>query len=48
MLSARTLAEAQVYVSLTIAADRTAPAAEPPPIVPGSNLTEGADAWTLA
>lgn len=48
MLTARTLAEAQVYVSLTMAADRSAPAGEPPPIVPGSNLTEGADAWTLA
>ncbi|MEV1065607.1 hypothetical protein [Streptomyces sp. NPDC050263] len=48
MLIARTLAEAQVYPSLTIAADRTAPAVEPLPIVPGQNLTEGADAWTLA
>lgn len=48
MLTARTLAEAQVYVSLAIAADQSAPAVEPPPIVPGSNLTEGAEAWTLA
>jgi len=47
MLTARTLAEAQVYVSLTTAADPAAPAAEPAPIVPGSNLTEGTDAWTL-
>lgn len=48
MPTARTLAEAQVYVSLAIAADQSAPAVEPPPIVPGSNLTENADAWTLA
>jgi hypothetical protein len=48
MLTARTLAEAQVYVSLTTAADPAGPAGEPAPIVPGSNLTEGADAWTLA
>jgi hypothetical protein len=48
MLTARTLAEAQVYVSLTTAADQTAPATEPAPIVPGENLTEGEEAWTLA
>ncbi|MEI8408627.1 MULTISPECIES: hypothetical protein [unclassified Kribbella] len=48
MLTARTLAEAQVYVSLTTAADPSAPTGEPAPIVPGGNLTEGADAWTLA
>jgi hypothetical protein len=47
MLTARTLAEAQVYVSLTTAADQDARAVEPAPIVPGANLTEGADAWTL-
>ncbi|NUS74178.1 MAG: hypothetical protein HOQ05_12330 [Corynebacteriales bacterium] len=47
MLTARTLAEAQVYVSLVIAADTTVPAAEPPDIVPGVNLTEGVEAWTL-
>lgn len=48
MLTARTLAEAQVYVSLTTAADQAAPAVEPASITPGANLTEGADAWTLA
>jgi hypothetical protein len=48
MLTARTLAEAQVYVSLAMAADTAAPATEPPPIVPGENLTEGEEAWTLA
>lgn len=46
MLTARTLAEAQVYVSLTTAADDAAPATQPAPIEPGANLTEGADAWT--
>ena len=48
MLTARTLAEAQVYVSLSTAADQSAPATEPAPIVPGQNLTEGEEAWTLA
>ncbi|TDD26119.1 hypothetical protein E1218_13645 [Kribbella turkmenica] len=48
MLTARTLAEAQVYVSLATAADQAAPAVQPAPIEPGANLTEGADAWTLA
>jgi hypothetical protein len=48
MLTARTLAEAQVYVSLTTAADQSAPAVAPAPIEPGANLTEGADAWTFA
>ncbi|MEV0285163.1 MULTISPECIES: hypothetical protein [unclassified Kribbella] len=48
MLTARTLAEAQVYVSLTTAADQSAPATEPAPIVPGENLAEGEQAWTLA
>ncbi len=48
MLTARTLAEAQVYVSLTTAADQSAPAAEPAPIVPGENLAEREEAWTLA
>jgi hypothetical protein len=47
MLTARTLAEAQVYVSLMTAADSAAPATEPAPIVPGANLTEGEEAWTL-
>jgi hypothetical protein len=48
MLTARTLAEAQVYVSLVTAADPAAPAVEPAPVESGSNLTEGPDAWTLA
>ncbi|KMS76529.1 hypothetical protein ACM01_04920 [Streptomyces viridochromogenes] len=48
MLIARTLAEARVYVSLAIAADQGVPAVEPPPMVLGSNLTEGADAWTYS
>ncbi|WP_433157549.1 hypothetical protein [Kribbella sp. CA-247076] len=48
MLTARTLAEAQVYVSLATAADPAAPAVQPAPVEPGRNLTEGADAWTLA
>ncbi len=48
MLTARTLAEAQVYLSLTAAADQSTPAVAPAPIQPGANLTEGADAWTLA
>jgi hypothetical protein len=47
MLTARTLAEAQVYVSVTTAADSAAPATEPAPIVPGANLAEGEEAWTL-
>jgi hypothetical protein len=47
MLTARTLAEAQIYVSLTTAADDAAPATEPAPIVPGPNLLEGDDAWTV-
>lgn len=47
MLMARTLAEAQVYVSVTTAADPSAPAVEPTPLVPGPDLTEGADAWTV-
>ncbi|MGW6276040.1 hypothetical protein [Kribbella sp. NPDC055071] len=46
MLTARTLAEAQIYVSLTTAADPAAPAIEPPQPEPGENLTEGQDAWT--
>jgi hypothetical protein len=48
MLTARTLAEAQVYVSLMTAADPEAPATQPAPLQPGDNLTEGQDAWTLA
>ncbi|MEV6414913.1 hypothetical protein [Kribbella sp. NPDC051718] len=47
MLTARTLAEAQVYVSLTTASDESLPAAEPAPIQPGVNAVEGDDAWTL-
>jgi hypothetical protein len=46
MLTARTLAEAQVYVSLMTAADLELPA-QPVPLEPGANLTEGQDAWTL-
>ncbi|NEA37228.1 hypothetical protein [Streptomyces sp. SID13031] len=47
MLTARTLAETQVYVSLTTVADESAPAAEPAPILPGVNAAEGEDAWTV-
>jgi hypothetical protein len=47
MLTARTLAEAQVYVSLMTAADPAAPAVQPAPIEPGANLAQGEDAWTL-
>jgi hypothetical protein len=47
MLTARTLAEAQVYVSLTTATDEALPATEPAPIEPGVNSVEGSDAWTL-
>jgi hypothetical protein len=48
MLTARTLTEAQVYVSLMTAADESVPATAPAPIEPGPNLTEGPDAWTLS
>lgn len=48
MLTARTLAEAQIYVSLVTAADPDAPAVEPAMPEPGANLTEGPEAWTLA
>jgi hypothetical protein len=48
MLTARTLAEAQIYVSLATAADPDAPAVEPAPPEPGVNLTEGPGAWTFA
>src|SRR5215470_6475410 len=48
MLTARTLVEAQIYVSLATAADPHAPAVEPPMPQPGVNLTEGPDAWTLS
>jgi hypothetical protein len=48
MLIARTLAEAQVYVSLSTAADSSVPPVAPAPIVPGADLIEGEDAWTLA
>ncbi|MEU4194053.1 hypothetical protein AB0E69_19285 [Kribbella sp. NPDC026611] len=48
MLTARTLVEAQIYVSLTTAADLDVPAVEPAELQPGVNLTEGEDAWTLA
>ncbi|MEU4389761.1 hypothetical protein [Kribbella sp. NPDC023855] len=47
MLTARTLAEVQVYVSVTTVADDNLPATEPAPIVPGPNVVEGADAWTV-
>ena len=48
MLTARTLVEAQIYVSLMTAADPNVPAVEPALPEPGVNLTEGQDAWTLA
>jgi len=48
MLTARTLAEAQIYLSVITAADLDAPAVEPPLPEPGENLTEGPDAWTLS
>ncbi|WBQ01805.1 hypothetical protein [Kribbella sp. CA-293567] len=48
MLTARTLTEAQTYVSLLTAADETAPATAPDPIEPGPNVTQGPDAWLLA
>ena len=48
MLTARTLIEAQTYVSLVTAADPDAPAVEPAIPETGVNLTEGPDAWTLA
>lgn len=47
MLTARTLAEAQVYVSLTTVIDESLPAVQPAPIEPGVNSVEGSDAWTL-
>lgn len=47
MLTARTLAEAQIYVSLMTAADLEVPANEPAPLQPGENLLEGSDGWTL-
>lgn len=47
MLTARTLAEAQVYVSMMTVADESAPATEPAPIVAGGNAVEGDDAWTV-
>jgi hypothetical protein len=47
MLIARTLVEAQTYLSLALAADPSATSVEPPEIQPGVNLTEGEDAWTL-
>ncbi|HEY4569473.1 MAG TPA: hypothetical protein VIH10_08410 [Kribbella sp.] len=48
MLTARTLAEAEIYVSLATAADPDAPAVEPTPPELGVNLSEGPDAWTFA
>ncbi|GAA0946000.1 hypothetical protein GCM10009554_41370 [Kribbella koreensis] len=47
MLTARTLAEAQVYVSLSTVVDESLPAVAPAPIEPGVNSVEGEDAWTL-
>lgn len=47
MLTARTLAEAQVYVSVTTVADESVPAVEPTPIEAGVNAVEGETAWTL-
>lgn len=48
MLTARTLVEAQIYLSLVTAADPDVPAVEPALPEPGVNLTEGPDAWALA
>lgn len=56
MLTARTLAEAQVYVSLMVATDGVPPDAMPDAMpdarqeqgVPGSRLAQGQDAWTLS
>ncbi|GAA2832137.1 hypothetical protein [Kribbella solani] len=48
MLTARTLTEAQVYVSLVTAADPDVPAVPPAGPQPGVNVTEGPEAWTFA
>ncbi|WUJ69318.1 hypothetical protein OG809_29965 [Kribbella soli] len=48
MLTARTLTEAQIYVSLVTAADPEAPALVPARPEPGVNVTEGPDAWVFA
>jgi hypothetical protein len=45
MLTARTLAEAQTYLSLLAAADDAPDAARPGP--PETSLTEGEEAWTV-
>lgn len=45
MLTARTLAEAQTYLSLMAAADDAPDAAHPGP--PETSLTEGEEAWTV-
>jgi hypothetical protein len=47
MLTARTLAEAQVYVSLMTVADESLPAVKPASFEPGANAVEGEDGWTL-
>ncbi|MFI5692311.1 hypothetical protein ACIA58_10770 [Kribbella sp. NPDC051586] len=48
MLTARTLVEAQIYVSLVTAADPEAPAVVPARPEPGVNVTDGPDAWVFA
>jgi hypothetical protein len=48
MLTARTLIEARIYVSLVTAADPDLPAVPPPGPQPGVNVTEGPEAWTFA
>jgi hypothetical protein len=45
MLTARTLAEANIYLSVMAAADDAPDAAKPGP--PETSLTEGQDAWTV-
>ncbi|MGO4615860.1 hypothetical protein AB4305_15945 [Nocardia sp. 2YAB30] len=45
MLTARTLAEAQTYLSLMAAADDAPDATQPGP--PETSLTEGEEAWTV-
>lgn len=45
MLTARTLTEAQVYVSLVTAADPNVPSVPPAGPQPGVNVTEGPEAW---
>ena len=48
MLTARTLIEAQVYLSLVAAADPNVPSVPPEEPQPGVNTTEGPDAWVYS